>query len=39
MGMTWRLKVLRVAFVLAVVAGLAMALAADFWDGAYSSLF
>ena len=39
MGMTWKLKVGRVAFGLAVVAALAMAVAADFWDGGWNWLF
>jgi hypothetical protein len=33
MGMTWKLKVTRIAFALAVVAALAVALAADYADG------
>jgi len=33
MGMTWKLKVIRIVFVLAVVAALAMALSANFADG------
>lgn len=32
MGMTWKLKVIRVAFTLAMVAALAMALVANFAD-------
>jgi hypothetical protein len=32
MGMTWKLKVIRIAFALAVVAALAMALAANYAD-------
>ncbi len=32
MGMTWKLKVIRVVFVLAIVAALAMALSANFAD-------
>jgi hypothetical protein len=32
MGMTWKLKVIRVVFALAIVAALAMALAANFAD-------
>jgi hypothetical protein len=32
MGMTWKLKVIRVVFALAVVAALAMALAANYAD-------
>jgi hypothetical protein len=39
MGMTWKLKVGRVAFVLAVVAGMALALGADYWENCWSSLF
>jgi len=39
MGMTWKLKVGRVAFVLAVVAGMAMAVAADYYDGGWDWLF
>jgi hypothetical protein len=39
MGMTWRLKVLRVAFVLAVIAGLALAVGADWFDSSYTALF
>jgi hypothetical protein len=33
MGMTWKLKVIRVVFALAMVAALAMALVANFADG------
>jgi hypothetical protein len=32
MGMTWKLKVIRVVFALAVVAALALALAANYAD-------
>jgi hypothetical protein len=39
MGMTWKLKVGRVAFGLAVVAALAMTVAADYWDGGWDWLF
>ncbi len=39
MGMTWKFKVLRVAFVLAIAGALAMALAANWYDGAFDSLF
>ncbi len=38
LGMTWKLKVGRVAFGLVVVAALAMALAANYWDGIFASL-
>ena len=33
MGMTWKLKVIRVVFALVIVAALAMALAANYADG------
>jgi hypothetical protein len=39
MGMTWTIKVRRVAFVVVVVAALAVALAANFWDGGWDTLF
>ena len=32
MGMTWKFKVIRIVFALAIVAALAMALAANFAD-------
>jgi hypothetical protein len=38
MGMTWKLKVIRVVFVLAIVAALAMALSANFADSSLDSL-
>ena len=38
MGMTWKLKVARVAFVLVIAGALAMALAANFYDGLLHSL-
>jgi hypothetical protein len=38
MGMTWKLKVIRVVFVVAIVAALAMALAANFADVSSDSL-
>lgn len=37
--MTWKLKVGRVAFGLAVVAALAMALAANFLDGMFAGMW
>jgi hypothetical protein len=39
MGMTWRLKFLRVAFVVAVVGALAMAMAANYSDDVASWFF
>jgi hypothetical protein len=39
MGMTWKLKVGRVALVVLVIAALAMALSANFWDGGGDWLF
>ncbi len=39
MGMTWKFKALRIAFALAVVAGLAMALAANYADGLFDLWF
>ena len=38
MGMTWKLKVIRVVFAFAVVAALAMALAANYADISLDSL-
>ena len=38
MGMTWKLKVIRVVFALAIVAALAMALAANYADISLDSL-
>ena len=38
MGMTWKLKVIRVVFALVIVAALAMALAANYADVSTDSL-
>lgn len=38
MGMTWKLKAIRVVFALAIVAALAMALAANYADISLDSL-
>ena len=38
MGMTWKLKVGRVAFALAVVAAMALALGADYFEGLWSAV-
>jgi hypothetical protein len=38
MGMTWKLKVGQIAFALAVVAAMALALGADYWDSIWGSL-
>ena len=38
MGMTWKFKVIRVVFALAIVAALAMALAANYADISIDSL-
>jgi hypothetical protein len=39
LGMTWKLKVARVAFVLAVMVGLAIAVGANFLDNSWDQLF
>jgi hypothetical protein len=39
MGMTWKLKVIRVVFALAMVAALAMALVANFADSLTDASF
>jgi hypothetical protein len=39
MGMTWKLKAVRVVFVLVVAAALGMALAANWWDGKFIAAF
>lgn len=36
--MTWKFKVVRVAFVVAIVAALALALAANWADGSFTDL-
>ncbi len=38
MGMTWKLKLIRVVFALVIVAALAMALAANYADVSFDSL-
>ena len=35
MGMTWKLRILRIAFALAVVSALALAAGANFSDGSF----